>query len=192
MIKGKAQATTHSLTPDSDETLVARLCEGEAEALDVLMARHASAVVAFCASYLDCDTAQDAAQETFVRVLVRCRTMRTTMRFKPWLYAIAHNVCVTMLRRHRLQASLAIEALAETARALDETAIDRDRRDAVLGEIDTLPTKYRDVMVLHYLSGLTCEETAAVMGLKTSAVKMRLRRAVLQIRDSLARKGMLP
>jgi DNA-directed RNA polymerase specialized sigma24 family protein len=98
------------------EALVARLCEGEAAALDALMARHASALVAFCGYYLDAEAAQDAAQETFVRVLQRCGSMKQTMPFKPWLFAIARNVSVSMLRRQRLRAALSVEALQDERR----------------------------------------------------------------------------
>ena len=97
-----------------------------------------------------------------------------------------------MLRRRRPQAAIPIEALADAADPPDQAMAEREQREAALREVDALPPKYRDVMVLHFLSGLTCEETAAALGLKTSAVKMRLRRAILRIRESLARAGMLP
>jgi RNA polymerase sigma-70 factor (ECF subfamily) len=192
MIRASRRVGSHSLTPDSDEALVARLCAGEGEALDGLMARHASALVTFCACYLDRDGAEDAAQETFVRVFLRCRTMKPNMRFKPWLYGIARNLCVSALRRRRFRAAIPVEALAEPADPPEDRMLERERRRAVLGEVDSLPTKYRDVMVLHYVSGLTCEETAAALGLKTSAVKMRLHRAVLAIREALNRGGIVP
>jgi len=192
MLRGKAEAAAHKHPPDSDEGLVARLCEGQVEALGALMARHAPSLVAYCGCYLDRDGAQDAAQEAFVRVLQRCRTMKSGMRFKPWLYAIARNVCVSMLRRRRRRTEVPVEALAEAADPPDEAVADREQREAALREVDALPAKYRDVVVLHYLSGLTCEETAAALGLKTSAVKMRLRRAILRIRESLARAEILP
>ena len=191
MDREQAHARTDSLAPDSDEALVARLCEGEAAALDALMARHAPALVAFCGCYLDAEGAQDAAQKTFVRVLQRCGSMRQTMPFKPWLFAIARNVSVSMLRRQRLRAALSVEALPDAADSPDRTVAEREQREATLRAVDRLPPPYRDVLVLHYLSGLTCAETAAALGLKTSAVKMRLRRGVLRVREALAQAGIL-
>ena len=191
MAREQAHPSTDSLAPDSDEALVARLCEGEAAALDALMARHAPALVAFCACYLDAEGAQDAAQETVVRILQRCGSMKQTMPFKPWLYAIARNVSVSMLRRQRPRAALSLEALQDPAQSPDLAVAEREQREATLRAVDGLPPPYRDVMILHYLSGLTCAETAAALGLKTSAVKMRLRRGVLRVREALAQSGIL-
>jgi RNA polymerase sigma-70 factor (ECF subfamily) len=190
MIWGRGRATNKP-APDSDEALVQRLCEGETEALNALMIRHASALVAFCRCYLDAEAAQDAAQETFVRVLQRCRSMKREMPFKPWLYAIARNVSVSMLRRQRLRAAFSVETLPDAADSPDLAVAEREQREAALRAVDALPPSYRDVLVLHYLSGLTCEETAAALGLKTSAVKMRLRRGELRVREALAQSGML-
>lgn len=156
------------------------------------MVRHASAIEAFCRCYLDHHSAQDAAQETFVRVLQRCHAMKRSMPFKPWLYAIARNVCISMLRRQRVRAAIPIEAVTLTADLPDEDLQQHQRREVALAEVNRLPRAYRDVMIMHFLLDFTCEETAAALGLKAGTVRVRLHRAIARIRESLTRAGMLP
>lgn len=162
------------------------------EALAGLMVRHASAIEAFCRCYVDRDAAQDATQETFVRVLQRCHTMRRGNAFKPWLYAIARNVCVSMLRRQRVRATLPLEAVTILTDPPDEAVAQKERRRAALREVDRLPRAYRDVVIMCFLLDFTCEQAGAVLGVKAGAVRVRLHRAIRRLRESLAKSGMLP
>lgn len=188
----RAREATDWAPSDSDEALVTRLCEGEKEALRTLMVRHAAAIEGFCRCYVDRDAAQDATQETFVRVLQRCHTMRGGKAFKPWLYAIARNVCVSMLRRQRVRATLPLEAVAEAAEPPHEAVADRQQHEAALRAVNSLPEHYRDVVIMHFLLDFTCEEVGAALGLSAGAVRVRLHRAMTRVRKSLAQEGMLP
>jgi len=180
------------LPSDSDEALVTRLCEGENEVLKTLMVRHASAIEAFCRCYLDRDAAQDATQETFVRVLQRCRTVRRGKAFKPWVYAIARNVCVSMLRRQRARATLSLEAVTLTADPPDEAVAGRERQEAALRAVSALPRHYRDVVIMHFLLDFSCEEAGEALGITAGAARVRLHRALVCVREALAQGGMLP
>ena len=184
----EARATLSNEGLGSDEALVSRLCDGDAEAL---MVRHASAVVAFCRCYVDRDSAEDASQETFVRVLERCHTMKPSLAFKPWLFAIARNVCLGVLRQRRDRAMVPIETVAEMADAPDEAVAKRERFRAALREVGRLPQHYREVVVMCFLFDLSCEEIAVALGLKPVTVRVRLHRAIRQVQGSLGRRGML-
>jgi RNA polymerase sigma-70 factor (ECF subfamily) len=187
----KARATAERQGVDSDEALVARLCQGDTEALQPLMTRHASRVVALCGCYLDRASAEDATQETFVRVLERCGTMKRSMAFRPWLYAIARNVCLGMLRRERVRAAVPLEDLVATADPPDQVVTEREQFQAALREVNRLPQHYREVIIMCFLLNLTCAEAAAALGVKPGTVRVRLHRALRRVRESLTEWGRL-
>lgn len=173
----------------SDQAVIAGLREGRAELADALIQRHWEAIHRFCKRYLsDAHHAEDVTQATFARLVDG--TDLPTGAVKPWLYKIARNRCLDILRRqHR----------SPTHNRPIRTGFDRagggsgpatkaarnERQDLIRQFIDEMPEDYRSVLILKYFEGLSRAEMAEALGVSEAAVKGRLVRASEKLQDEL-------
>ena len=130
--------------------------------------------------------AEDAAQETFVRMYTKLHTYQPDRKLSSWVLSIASHYCIDRLRRRRGQwLSLDEEPVAATLpsqnRGPEEMALRSESRDEVQRLVDMLPAAYRVPLILRYWHDLSYAEIAEVMGLTVQAVKSRLHRARLQV-----------
>ena len=129
------------------------------------------------------EDAQDLAQDVFVKVYFALRRFRGESTFGTWVQRIKVNHCLNYLRRDRGKNFLdvedpALEAEAELAVAAEADARvqARDQRQAIRAVLDELPDTLRVPLVMRDLDGLSYQEIADELGLKLSAVKMRIKR----------------
>ncbi len=165
-----------------DEGLAARAARGDRRAFDALVTRHRQAVYRLCWSaagnHADAD---DAAQETFVRVYRSLPSYDPARPFGPWLRKIAWN-CGLSVRRDRnagvptVTGSDAPEAV-DPAPGPEESAAGNEERRRVEGAMAGLPAELRTVMVLRAVEGLSYAEIALVAGIPAGTVMSRLSRA---------------
>jgi RNA polymerase sigma-70 factor (ECF subfamily) len=126
------------------------------------------------------DTAEDLAQETFVRAWRSLHTYDDRAPLRPWLYRIAHREFLRMLRSRRPQTSL--EEVAEHAEPRSGEWLEAmELRDA----IRQLPAVEGEIVMLHYLEGYDCEEIAQIVRIPTGTVKYRLSEARAHLRRAL-------
>jgi RNA polymerase sigma-70 factor (ECF subfamily) len=130
--------------------------------------------------------AEDAAQETFMRMYTKLHTYQPDRKLSSWVLSIASHYCIDRLRRRRGQwLSLDEEPVATTLpsqnRGPEDLAIRAESRDEVQRLVDMLPAAYRVPLILRYWHDLSYAEIAEVMGLTVQAVKSRLHRARLQV-----------
>lgn len=135
--------------------------------------------------------AEDAAQETFVRMYTKLHTYQPERKLSSWVLSIASHYCIDRLRRrHGDWLSLDEEPVAAVlpSRALgpEELAQRAEVRDDVQRLVDQLPPAYRVPLILRYWHDLSYTEIADVMGLTVQAVKSRLHRARLQMLEATA------
>jgi RNA polymerase sigma factor (sigma-70 family) len=173
--------------------LVSAAQHGDKAALATLVVRHRPMLVAVCRGALgDAELAEDAAQEAVLLALTSLDRLRQADRFGAWLAGIGLNVC-RRWRRERSRASWSWEALAggrgggwpvpapgpaELAEAAEDAAL-------VRAAVARLPAGQRVAVTLHYLAGLTQAETAAQAGISVGAVKVRLHKARVRLRERL-------
>ncbi len=135
--------------------------------------------------------AEDAVQETFLRVYTKLGTYSQEHKLSSWILSIASHYCIDRLRRRRGETiSLDEEpvALVLPARQAgpEESALSAETRDAVQAAVNKLDAAYRVPLILRYWHDLSYAEIADVMGLTVQAVKSRLHRARLQMIESAA------
>jgi RNA polymerase sigma-70 factor (ECF subfamily) len=130
-----------------------------------------------CAQLLRSDAeADDATQEVFLRVWLRARDHGGVVDDKPvsYLWQAATRVCLNRLRTRRRHPEHPVELL-EAVAALDDGVGTSALRRALERVFAREPTSTRTMAVLHFVDGLTLEETAAEVGLSVSGVRKRLR-----------------
>lgn len=183
---------TPSPDPLRDDHDVIRSClEGSQEAFATLVKRHEER--AFWAAYRvlgDAESARDVAQEAFVRVWRALERFDFSMAFTTWLYRITVNLAIDHLRRskrHRgvdvelLQESLADES-AEVVPGREQNA--REVRDRVRAVLHSLDEKYRTVLALRDLEGLSSKQISDITGITHATVRWRLHVARKQFREA--------
>jgi RNA polymerase sigma factor (sigma-70 family) len=166
----------------SDDALVARVRDGDDRAFELVYDRYAAGLLAFCAHMLGSrHEAEDALQHTFMSAYAALRRSEgTPIRLKAWLYTIARNRCLSMLRARREHV-----AFDESSTPTDGLADEIARRDALrglLGDLGHLPDDQRAALVLFELGDHSQEEIAEVLGVRREKVKA----LVFQARESLA------
>jgi RNA polymerase sigma-70 factor (ECF subfamily) len=142
--------------------------------------------------------AEDVAQETFVKVNRSLDSFRGESRFSTWIYRIAMNTAMDHLRKPSARQALRQgqgteegeilfdnDSIPDKAPLHDTLLLRRDMNDCIRGLVDDLPEKYRTVLVLAEIEGLTNAETGAVLGLSLHTVKIRLHRARTQLKKSM-------
>jgi RNA polymerase sigma-70 factor (ECF subfamily) len=143
--------------------------------------------------------AEDVVQEAFLRVYRNLDRYDEGMKFSTWIYRIATNLCIDRLRKRK--ATYSLDAESTEHEGLDGYAVipsdDRTpESEMLLSEtqrivrqaIDTLPAKYKSVMVLRYLHDLSLQEIGEVLDMPVTTVKTRVHRGREYLRKKLERK----
>ncbi len=151
-----------------DETSVLAGCRaGDEEAWRALVARHQDMVYAVCRRIAG-PAAEDAAQETFVRVFHKLHTFRGGSKFSSWLYRVAYN-CACDVARGRAGKAPTLELDEARERAggdgADAAAANAEYAGFARAALARVKPAYRRVLELYYLMGKSYEEAAAVTGL---------------------------
>jgi RNA polymerase sigma-70 factor (ECF subfamily) len=182
----------------ADWTLIERFRQGDRAAFDELVVRYSEQVYKLARNLTGHrEDAEDAAQQTFVRVYRSLSRFRGASSFSTWLYRVVVNVCTDEMK-HRSRRAVPASSLGGSdpddigARVPAEAALspvnelERSQRDQVVRKaIKSLPEHLRAVIALCDMQGLSYEEAAAVLGMRMGTVKSRLHRARTALRDAL-------
>lgn len=184
-----------------DSVLVERVREGDREAFNELVERHARKIFRLARHITkNDDDASDVLQDAFLKAYTRLDQFQGDSKFYTWLVRIAVNEALMRLRKRRGDRTVSIDQDVETEDGAmrrevadegedPEQAYGREETRVILERaIDSLADTYRSVFVLRDVEGLSTEETADMLDLSLSAVKSRLLRARLQLRDKLRRR----
>jgi RNA polymerase sigma factor (sigma-70 family) len=160
---------------------VARVRAGDDRAFEIVFDRYHRGLLSFCAHMLgSSEEAEDALQHTFMAAYRSMRRTSGAIRLKAWLYTIARNRCLSMLRARREQV-----AFDETRAPTDGLSADVDRRAqlrGLLADLERLPDDQRAALVLFELGDHAHDEIAEILGVRREKVKA----LVFQARESLA------
>jgi len=171
---------------DSDESLMARFCEGDLPAFEKLFQRYGRPIRAYLSRLVGPGPAEDLAQATFLSVVRSRGRFDRNARFRPWLYTIATNAARDYHRRHR-------EDVIDESRLLSEASdpsgasVPRDEglERAVRNALGQLPEGQRLAIVMHRFQNLSFAEIAQALDLSESAVKVRAHRGYKRLRELL-------
>src|SRR4051794_36135510 len=167
------------LSAFSDERLVEQVRRGNDDAFEAVYDRHHRAILSFCRHMLASpDEAEDAVQQTFISAFDALRSDARDIRLKPWLYTIARNRCLSILRARREQTVELDEV--PTVGLADEVQQRADLRD-LLDDLRQLPVDQRAALVLSELGDLSHADVGEVVGCEVAKVKS----LVFQARSSL-------
>jgi RNA polymerase sigma-70 factor (ECF subfamily) len=170
----------------SDQELLERSRRGDRDAVEQLLERHEAQIYRFGLRMCgDEDAAREVLQETLIAAFRHLPSFRGDAALSTWLYQIARSFCIKERRHERPTESLSDE-LADPTRPPDERAHAAEIGAALAAGIASLPREQREVLVLRDVEGLSAEEAARIVGIEVGALKSRLHRARLELRNRLA------
>jgi RNA polymerase sigma-70 factor, ECF subfamily len=178
-----------------DEQLIAQVARGDARAYRVLADRYLSAILRYTTRVLgDAHDAEDATQETFLRLWQHANRYEPRAKLTTWLYRIAHNVCVDRLRKRRDHRDADDDALGLAARGDRPSGVllHKELAAQVEDALAQLPERQRAAVVLVHYEGLTQEAAAQVLECSTEALESLLARGRRGLRAQLTALGIAP
>jgi RNA polymerase sigma factor (sigma-70 family) len=178
----------------TDEALARRAGHGDDAAYAAIYARYHARIEAYCRAIVRHDEdARDAAQTAMTKALVAIRSQRETLHLRSWLYRIAHNEALTVLRRRRHHHELTDALESHDADPVVEVLV-REQLRATLAALGTLPASHREALLLRELGGLDYTSVAEVMGMTPRAARQAVFRArrVLRADRAAAEQSQCP
>lgn len=185
---------------DNDTDLVRKIVAGQTDLFYDLVGRYEQKLYNFglrlCRDESD---SEDLVQETFLNVFKYLNSFRFETKFKNWLYRIATSVCIKKRRKSKYapERELSLEEFIPSegepvptevpqwaSLPLDQV-LNEELSQKIRAATKELPDKYRIVFVLRDIEGFTTEETAQMVDITISNVKVRLHRARLFMREQL-------
>jgi RNA polymerase sigma-70 factor (ECF subfamily) len=183
-------------TEHTDGWLVARVRDGDLEALGELYERYKSSIYRTALAITrDEGVAEDILQDTFLKVYDYANRIDETVPLGPWLYRVAVNLAYSWTNRvkrwlHSLHGTLDRWMLSAQPHP-EAAAAEQEWAHTLQRAIDALPPAHRVVIILHYLDGLSLREIAYVTDVPEGTVKSRLYYAREKLRDILEREQRL-
>ncbi|MEW6674150.1 MAG: sigma-70 family RNA polymerase sigma factor [Thermodesulfobacteriota bacterium] len=185
---------------DDDSKLIAAINSGQKHLFLDLVTRYQQRLYNFGLRMCrDTSDAEDLVQDTFLNVFKYLKNFRYETKFKNWLYRIASSVCIKKRRKSKFapERELSLEEFIPREDAPAQTelpdwaAIPLDKllndelSDTIQDAIQSLPEKYRLVIVLRDIEEFSTEETAQILKISPANVKVRLHRARLFLKEKL-------
>jgi RNA polymerase sigma-70 factor (ECF subfamily) len=177
----------------SDEALMLRYRDGDADSFDLLYARHKDAMFRYCLRHCrERGSAEETFQDVWMRVIGSRRRYEARAKFTTWLYRIAHN---RVIDGYRSSQSNRIQSLDDGPSGMEPAAKPGDEPDRrassdqqaarLQGLLAELPAEQRDTFLLHEEAGLALETIAELSGVGRETAKSRLRYALSKLRAAL-------
>jgi len=184
----------------SDVQLMLDVKAGDETSFDLLLLKYRSPLVNFLHRMVrDTATAEDLAQEVFLRVYRARKQYTPSAKFTTWLFRIATNVALNAVRDNRHERmAISLDAplgndedaapmeLPTPERRIDEQMIEQDRLEFIRRAVAALPEKQRAAVLLHKYEEMDYAEIARILDCSESALKSLLFRAYETLRVQLA------
>ncbi len=185
----------------SDEELLRRFNEGDADAFAELVRRYERPLYNFILrSVRRRERADELLQDVFLKVVQRSSDFKGQSKLSTWLYTIARNLCIDhsrkmVFRRHQsLDAPRAgtedgptlLERTAAEGAEPDRAAVMEDLKRRIADAIEELPEEQREVFLMRHVQGMRFKDIADVIGVPENTVKSRMRYALERLQRALA------
>ena len=176
LIEPARLAGTALLHGQSDERLVDLTRAGNGRAFEAIVTRYRRPLLRHCARLLPPGRAEDAVQQAFLNAYRAIVAGENELRLRPWLYRIAHNASLNLLRQNGWdydEIPADFDGVIQPPQAVEQT----ERIRELVRAVKDLPERQRDAVILRELEGRSYEEISAALGVTDGAVRQLLNRA---------------
>jgi RNA polymerase sigma-70 factor, ECF subfamily len=185
------------MTVIDDFTLIRAVQAGDHQAFESLVRRYQRQVANLI--YLTMgsrDDVDDIAQEIFIRVYRSLSKFKFDASFFSWLYRITMNLCIDEIRKRKIRRMLSLDYLTEDAleksrkskdyTIASDSVLTEEKRQVIQSALQQLTSEHREVLVLREYQDLSYNEIAEILDLRLEAVKSRIFRARLELKNLLS------
>lgn len=182
-------------TNENDESVADRVQSGDIEAFGVLMDRYEKKMKRYASRFISgSEDTEDAVQDVFVKAYSNIQSFDADKKFSTWLYRIAHNTYVNVLRSKGNSSVSFVDfdvffphpfAKEDTAQ-MAQDGEEKTMVESCLGDLDP---KYRSVATLYFLEELDYKSIAEIVGIPVSTVGVRLNRAKKKLKALCTQHG---
>jgi len=184
------------MTEATDEALMERYRDGDAQAFELLYARHKGPVYRYLLRQCGAALAEELFQDVWMKLIQARRRYEVRAKFTTWLYTLAHHRVIDHYRRQASGLPMSydedpdddpqIEQVADSdARQPDNEFERRRQAQQLLDLLETLPEAQREAFLLREEGGLSIGEIAQATGVAAETAKSRLRYALARLRRGL-------
>lgn len=167
----------------SDENLVVDCLAGSRSAYELLVKRHYKRIFLTCLGILgNVHDAEDIAQDAMLKGYEQIRTLRDGSKFGPWIARIAKSLCINFIRRKKYAKRVVAERMIDANQSINEC-------DNLQLAIEQLPQEIRAPLVMYYFDGQSIKTVAERLEMSTSGVYLKLRSAIKELHNLLAKQG---
>ena len=185
------------MTESREQKWIAEARRGDQGAFEELVRLYEKRVLALTRRMCkNPEDAAEAAQEAFFAAWQGLKNFREESSFSTWLYRLASNACVDLLRREgRRQAAVSLDDedlnldIPDRLPSPQEEAERRELREQIEAGLRALPPEYRQVLVLREMHQLRYEEIGSALGVDVGTVKSRISRGRKRLRIFLLKSG---
>ena len=175
----------------TDDELIEEYLAGNQEAFSVIIKRHTPSVYGFVRKHMRTSTdAEDVTQETFIKAWKKIDTYRIGENFKTWLFSVARNTAIDMLRKRRQTVfsdieteEISLSEIVPDSEPLADELFAKGQDTEFLNRcLEKLTPEARDILLLHYTNDFTFDQIGKILGKPLNTVKSIHRRALLNLR----------
>lgn len=173
-----------------DAELIQQVLEGKHEQYGLLVQRYQEPLIHFLRGILGTeDEVFDCAQEAFLAAYRNLWRYNPAHTFRSWLYAIARNKAIDLMRKRKREVPLSIdEKLVDQQIGPEEAYLAKEQAKDVQAILEELPEHYRQALYLRYQQELSYEEISMVLNIPISSVKTHLHRGKDRLRQIMERR----
>lgn len=149
---------------------------------DILYKRYSSKVYARCISMLKDDAAaNDAVQDIFIKVLMNVSKFGGKSKFSSWLYSIAYNYCIDIIRKQKKKSTVPLDDLVfgieQDDSEIEDKVLLETKIEMLKDVMEVMPAKDKGILLMKYQDGMSIKEISQLTSKSESAVKMQIKRA---------------
>ncbi len=177
----------------TDEDLVRLVLENKTDAFGVLANRYEKKLLRYGKRFLyNYENIEDVIQNVFIKAYINIKGFDLSKKFSPWIYRIAHNEFINIIKREKKEAFLFFDAdIIFSFAGKDDLLKDIERREEkkeIEKYLNKLKAKYREIIVLYYFEEKDYQEISDILEIPISTVGTRLKRGRNEIKKLLYEK----
>jgi len=175
-----------------DEEIVLLIQNGEKEKFGILMDRYEKKISRYASKFLaDVCNVEDIVQDLFIKVYENIMSFDTSMKFSPWIYRIAHNIFINEMKKKKTLSFhiFDIDTILpyySYDNIFSKNMFDSEIKDIMHKKLDTLPLKYKEILILNCIEGFSYKEISTILKVPTGTVGIRLKRAKDLLRKQIS------
>jgi len=172
-----------------DEEVVRLVCEKNKEIYTEIIRRYQDKLRRYIFNLIQDDNkAEDILQETFIKAYINLRGFNRSKKFSSWIYRIAHNETINMIKKDKKQISLNKNLDFDSGIDIEEGLIKKELRLKTHRCLKQMPVDYREVITLYYLEEKSYEEISDILRVPVATVGTRIRRAKILMKKICQKK----